>query len=49
MPGTIPLTVRITIALAHVRQARAEGDRAREWAWESMLNRMLDRYAEGHR
>lgn len=51
----LPLTDRITIALDQVRIARncqhpTHCDcMSREYAWECMLDRLIDRYIEGHR
>ncbi|WP_172442085.1 hypothetical protein [Mycobacterium heckeshornense] len=44
-----PLTEQITDALAQLRAARQQGDPAREFAWQSMLDRLLDRYSQGYR
>jgi hypothetical protein len=38
----LPVIARIAIAADQLRVARAEGDPSREWAWESMCNRLLD-------
>lgn len=45
----LPLTERIVIALDQVRLARDRGDLNREWSWTVMLDRLLDRYAQGYR
>lgn len=45
----LPITDRLRICVTMLRLARDEGDPTREWAWESMLDRLLDRYAQGYR
>ncbi|SRX93546.1 hypothetical protein MSP7336_01784 [Mycobacterium shimoidei] len=47
--GRKPLTEQITMALAQLRAARAQGEIEREFTWQSMLDRLLDRYAQGFR
>lgn len=44
-----PLTERIQTALAELRHARSAGDLSREITWQSMMDRLLDRYAAGQR
>lgn len=39
------LAERITVALAELRAARDTGNTSSEWAWTSMLDRLIDRYA----
>jgi len=46
---SVPLSERITIALGELRAARARGDRDRVETWQLMLDRMLDKWAKGHR
>ena len=46
---TPPLTERITIALAEVRQARRNCDYAREFRWIALMDRLIDQYAAGDR
>lgn len=45
----LPLADRIVIALDQLRIARAEGDPTREWSWAEMMDKLLDRYSQGHR
>lgn len=40
----LSITARITIALAEVRAARTQSDLDREWAWSSMLDRLLSQH-----
>ncbi len=54
MPGTastgpLRLTDRLVIALDQLRSARADGDPTRELAWQTMMDRLLDYYAQGRR
>nr|WP_165965029.1 hypothetical protein [Mycobacterium eburneum] len=44
-----PLTEQITTALAQLRAARKQGELEREWTWQSMLDRLLDRFGQGYR
>jgi hypothetical protein len=46
---TAPLTDRIVIAWGQLQTARARNDLTREITWESMLNRLIDRYSRGDR
>lgn len=43
----VSLADRIVIALRQLRIAREAGDVSQEWVWQSMMDRMLDRYAQG--
>ncbi len=42
--GDVPpsLTARICIALNEIREARADEDPSREWAWSQIADRLLD-------
>lgn len=44
-----PLVDRISIAWGQLKAARASMDLTREITWESMMNRLLDRYSQGDR
>lgn len=43
----LPLTDRIAIALDQLRIARAVGDPAEEFAWQTRLDDLIDRYPRG--
>lgn len=45
----LPLTDRITIAWDQLRIARVEGDPNTELGWESVMNRLVDKYIGGER
>lgn len=49
MQARSPLTEQITTALAQLRAARDQGEIERELTWQSMLDRLLDRYSQGFR
>jgi hypothetical protein len=44
-----PLTSQITTALRELRQARAAGEYSREIVWQSLFDRLLDRWLQGYR
>lgn len=48
-PSTPPLTDRIILALRLLRRARQDHDPAREIGWQSLLDSLIDRYANGER
>lgn len=49
IPPTLPLTERITIARRGLKAARLSGDCAAELGYETLLNRLIDRYLDGER
>lgn len=44
MSEVLSLTQRITVAFCQMRLARDEGDYEREWSWQGMTDRLLDRH-----
>lgn len=44
-----PITVQLVAALARLRKARGDGDPDAEWACQSALDLLLDRYLQGQR
>jgi len=44
-----PITAQIVTALARLREARDRGDVDQEWACQSALDYLLDRYLLGQR
>ena len=44
-----PITDRMTRAGAELRAARANGDTTAEFAWQEILDELIDRYTKGER
>jgi hypothetical protein len=44
-----PLSEQISTALRELRDARAAGEYSREIVWQSLFDRLLDRWLQGHR